>query len=800
MWPHKKGLGIRCSYGVDGNGMLSLDSSPPILEFPRKKDSGVLLNQINNSYQVLLPSQTSRFILNSKIFNDLQSNLKSFASKSMGVIKKSTTKRSGSYVPSDILDSYMIESKALTSAIAYDPTFGSLLVIFPLKSLQVIAYVTGESGTILNISNLMRDHTEGTSGSKQFTLEKPLLGKSLQIELPSPIKQIVSVKGSALQQHLIVRTNAKSYVLTCSKSRNLMASHFDIYINGEISTSQLKGFDFADIASNQWDPNQFCLMDIRGNFGLWKIGRTDRKVSKISTEMNSDSSELSNWKRVIWCDSSHLLAFSRSSIIQFIINGTSSVLATANTWSRIQDVQSEGDSCFLLTSKELIWCGLKPFKRLISWKHFLDDSDPTLKIHCSETTKDSYIVLIFSQMHPLIMVYNFGMEDGKPCSLRDPYYHRKQSEGDLQQLHLFPWSDEPQAYGLFEVTTSLSLSFSSLSLLKLSMEMVNGDVGESPAPEEPKQKLFKRISYRKLLPLIRDFSSENEASMETQMHEIQNYAYKLGGEGPYKINLANSPSYFSLIDISLEIPMQLTDVAEVDLMVEELSGFYTLKGIGLSSLINSAFYKKYRYITENTISSNKTIEDLHGIFKLVFFSHSSLNEQNKFTSLRLASLLIGASLIKAKSTQLSSSLESKYAEELQKSSAEVQRLLGNWDDEESIVEEETDFSSPKKATRKRRILLSQRVNVQLRESLRDFSQVESQDQNSQIDTHDRLNPIASQERLPPVNAQYRGLSSQFKDSQVLSQLSQTRIGSQKKFKLSSQNSSQRKKKKKGGFA
>ena len=99
MWPHKKGLGNRLSYGVYGNAIVSIDSvieaqnqdqlantnitiphndfemskkSIPMM-FPRLNDETVELTPKQNSNQELVENQISKFNINSSMANTINS-------------------------------------------------------------------------------------------------------------------------------------------------------------------------------------------------------------------------------------------------------------------------------------------------------------------------------------------------------------------------------------------------------------------------------------------------------------------------------------------------------------------------------------------------------------------------------------------------------------------------------------------------------------------------------------------------------------------------------------------------------
>lgn len=754
MWPHKEGLGITLSYGVDGNGTLEVKKEKSLsgegvdieLDFARVKDDGTLLSEIGDSYQNLVEKQIPLFSINSRIYNNLEDTVNSSSKAPRKMYKDSQI-----FIPKDILQSYLVESKSLTSTIAYDPTYGDICPVSEIRSRngqsykKVMAYVTGEGGNILNISSLTYERIEVKNGGmdRDKDVLVPELHKPFQIALSEPIKQIEFCKivFDYVPSMLIIRTSSKIYLLSCFHSLKKQAfskSSIELDIIGEIISSELNGLDFADVSFNPHNYSQFAIVDIKGNFSIWNVKRDNlTKLKRVDFDEKSnvvpsvyDVSELSNWKKIRWTnDPNVLIVLTRSSVTQFTITPElkSLKLITSNTWSQIQDYYRYKDHAFLLTSKEIIWLRLaSPVVRLISWKHFLDDNDPSLKMHISEFDDGNrFLCLLYSQMHPLIFVYNFGFKNNKPYSLRDPYYIRRADEsGDLHQLFLHKLnkyffnclkdmvdendlveesdleiSSEQQIYGLFELNTDFSLSVSllceekGLSLWKIP---TNDEVLKSKPLIRKSGKFFNHFSKSEFKTVVSSLVDDNkEISNEEEIRVIQDYAFKLG-EGALRINndieqckgspltlFNEEPSYSSLIDISKDLPININDVTEFDSMIEQLSNFYKEKDINIANTIKHGLINHSK-ILNTSIDNIKSSYNIADIFKFIknAYQINQSKEYNLNKNVIKTSILLGASSLRASSNYLENHYKEQFEEAKNKAPENVQSIIELWDSDE----------------------------------------------------------------------------------------------------------------------
>lgn len=835
MWPYKNGLGIRLSYGVDGGGIVVVgrrdESSPQdeadlenghaklrsTLDVPRGNDSHYFLNEVIGSFLELVMSQLSPEMHG---HNNLQ-----------------TTQIMNTYIPGNILASYGVESQTLMSNVAYDPTYGRLFEVFEVRNVRgkakALAFVTGDIGNILNLTMIgSRSRQLHVEGSKT-AVKHPDFGEPLQIDLSETIKQIAS-PASILDPkppYLLIRTRLKIYVLRCSKSKAGQKARIETDVQGHISVNDLAGYDFADVSFSPYDCNQISIIDIKGNFGIWSICKTslgpnfkrmDFGTSSTAKPTVHDASELSSWNRICWeLDSDHLLVISRSSVLQFAIdkekNLSSKKLVTSNTWSKIQDFHLVNKNAFLLTSKELIWfSSTNSLERLMSWKHFLADLDPSLKLHVTAIEDNRFVCLIISEMHPLIFVYNFGLRDGKPVSLYDPYIIRKSGgHGNLKQVALYALADfncltksesyKYDLYVMFQLTTDYRLStttYANQENLKECTSEIDGVIIKTdPKNHEYGRNALDATKYTKsqITKLIDLMDCHEYTSEDAQIESIRNYAFSLG-EGVAKLNNFKGelrreyPSFLSLLDISKDIPVAIENVSEVDTMVEQLALFYEDKNIKVSSLINNSLIRDSKLAKAlRPKRENRNIEDLSHLVDSVF-SRELLKEFNKSVNIKKTSILLGTSLIKAKSEELSKFYTKSLERLLNSVPTSIKSVLGDWDTASADI---STITKPSRNNFASQVPTFEGGSQQKqgRGEERGFSQV------SQIDAHERPIPLSQTRLLASETQGTQRLQTLLSATSSQSSQLRSRQGSQKRTNLSQVGSQIKpKKKKKGGFA
>lgn len=175
--------------------------------------------------------------------------------------------------------------------------------------------------------------------------------------------------------------------------------------------------------------DQLAAIDAAGAITVWKVDCRNTHAGDGASV--PEPHELSHWRRVCWARAGELLVALRSSVSHVQLAGSTSstpsvtTIVLARMWSRIQDLHVVPGTrhAFVLTTKEVMWCeiGAAPLRRLVSWKHYLDDTDALVRMAVARDGP-GYVCAVHSCHMPLVLVYSFAEVDGRPCSARDPYF------------------------------------------------------------------------------------------------------------------------------------------------------------------------------------------------------------------------------------------------------------------------------------------------------------------------------------------------------------------------------------------
>lgn len=728
MWPNKKGTGSKLGYGVRGNGSLKIKELDPnndgktkfepYLEFPRIRNEGLELNRVEKGFMEINPEQIS----------DDYSGLK--PSKSTAFFDK--------HIPRDLMKALKVDSNMITSSVTHDPTYGDLVCFFDIKSglgvysSTAMAYVTGEVGSILNVGVMKYQRRTILHKSKPKKVLFPHFPQeTLQIHFSEPIKQIefckVQDNFDTIHPHLAVRTDSKVVIIKVLRGiqLNLKLSKLT-----EISVDELEGYSFVDASFNHWNGEQLAVVDVRGNFGVWRIQSRESKtaVKRVDLEGNMevqesnddnantnatcrpsiyDPSELSHWKKIVWCyDGSNILLISRSTIIRFSLLPylSSKKIITSKSWSKIRDfklVTASMNYAFLLTSKEIILVHIgEKLDRVLAWKHFLLDSDPSLKINVTEYDDDSkFLCSVYSEVNPLIFIYNFGFIEDKAFSLRDPYFiERSDKKSHLRQFFISELNkgffstvrnelevdydgDIGKLFGVFELGNNLKFTMeirsekSGIFLRKpldFNIDYVNFDNGL----KQKASRYFNKLSKSKLSSMAESLKAGPNKDRD-EIDLIQAYAFKLG-EKVQQLSASKEdeePKSLSIVDISKDLPLSVTDLNEFDCMIDQLIGYYKQNGVNISNIGNQLAMNDIFKNLENTNS----LKNLEKILKDVYLSkETALFNHGEY--IRQVALLLSTCSMKATLEKHDPNYyESKVSGEIEDSDKALQDILESWD-------------------------------------------------------------------------------------------------------------------------
>ncbi|OJJ38582.1 hypothetical protein ASPWEDRAFT_106441 [Aspergillus wentii DTO 134E9] len=231
----------------------------------------------------------------------------------------------------------------------------------------------------------------------------------------------------------------------------------------EISNSQTGGFAHADVTFNPWYQKQFAIVDERGNWGLWEISGRHRRnkgnwtaacvksgalpwLDAGDTQDMDDHPRHDGWAAIEWAgdvnsfivsdrrcpmlyrmESDHIwphpieLNLKRKS--EWILDVKRSTCNVAHvfilTTSRIFLFDVTPDSASVSGGDT----GLSVYPRL-SWRHFRDPEDTTLRLSPLFVNEDFYLVL-YSRLNHFVLVFQCpnAVEGGldNRISIPDPF-------------------------------------------------------------------------------------------------------------------------------------------------------------------------------------------------------------------------------------------------------------------------------------------------------------------------------------------------------------------------------------------
>ncbi len=467
MWPTRNNQPVQIDYGHDGSVLFLPDIDPNHPWQFAREQSGTRLYEIKNSKQSMIPP--SKQTKEDEVENETQheDGDENDYEKKNGQDQDRTEmmlNKPPLCITNDLLQYTSWEQKLLLSDIVYDPTIGRLFTLGSIptsattrnSSLPMIAYVSGERCSIVNISILKYGMGDTVYKKYSYEIQYPEnINKQevKSIELKLPIKQIEIFNSdrvsSTASPYIAIRTDLIVYILKVSY--NVKERSIEVKLLEKIEISEVNNDNFSYISFNPFDFNMFSIIDVKGYWNIFQIKYQNNErnennqpfhrsiFKKFNQSKNIYSpNDLSHWKKIIWGnDSNHLLISNRECLYSFDLsndddndkqNGLILVLQT-NKFSKIQDLimqKNNSDFAFILTSMDLIWVNINiPIIPLLSWRHPLYDYDPSICLNSFDLNlkgNETTFVVIESQLHPLILIYQFSEINGLFKSINDPFY------------------------------------------------------------------------------------------------------------------------------------------------------------------------------------------------------------------------------------------------------------------------------------------------------------------------------------------------------------------------------------------
>ncbi|KAJ5112981.1 hypothetical protein N7456_001515 [Penicillium angulare] len=218
------------------------------------------------------------------------------------------------------------------------------------------------------------------------------------------------------------------------------ASRLDANPVVEISSAHTGGFLHASVAFNPWNQKQVAILDIRGNWSLWKvhtrhnrregngIATPEQRSSLPSIDLETSTCiRHDGWGSIMWIgDSSSILVADRRCVLIFHIQGDeirsrSVELILCKEYEWVVDIQRSRRNMsqfFVLTTFRVLWFDLTtasmdekglrlPLQPCLAWNHTRNGEDISLRISEVLIGQNSYLVQ-YSKANELIQVF--------PCS------------------------------------------------------------------------------------------------------------------------------------------------------------------------------------------------------------------------------------------------------------------------------------------------------------------------------------------------------------------------------------------------
>lgn len=727
MWPHKKGLGVQLTYGIKGNGMLQIpDGENTLVDHPVLNEDP--LAKLSSTVS-LVPKQT----------DDLMFKYK-YHQVSSTPYAKADAKRVASefHLPilASLLHTYKVPSEVVNSAEAYDPTFDNCIDFFYVSSNlntnlkpTIAAYCTGTIGHILSVSLIEPTVTNG-----EMKYDTPRFLKTVNLTLDEPIKQIEGHKIARTSKdsdgHTLIRTSNWIYVINIGYNMDL-PQPINILLVDKVNAQQFENHPFAHMLWSFHSKKKFVITDVKGNVFIMSLIRgTYIQSTKLLLKDESEQEErvfqntlqLSNWRKILWPKLNEVMIATRNSLATIdLTNKTTRQIITAETWSRIRDISIPillRKYMFILTSREIIWLditGEEP-QRLISWKHFLNDKDPSLKFTVTQSTSNNFICLVYSLSSPLVLSCSFGIKDEKPYLLSSPaliYLSLKTTP--LQSLKLVELNEDfyrhksgrkpsgqksNNVFGLFETRLDLQLVFSNVTPgstdnIFSPQDEVNFstllDSVETSSVRPFNGNFFNLMTKRKLLPLVKSITKSQTIELEEEEVEaVQQYAFMLGEgvdkEKETEAKLENGadimPSYKSILELGNGPPASIKKVEELDMMIEQLKDYYESNHISVSKITDQLFTNS-RLLRETPI--HPTIAGFHRHIKSNYYNRPEIKPQTRINTLKNFSSLMVLGSTKATLDHLSKHYMNLVDTALNNASSSTKAIVNGWD--ESIEEE-----------------------------------------------------------------------------------------------------------------
>ncbi|CAG8126948.1 unnamed protein product [Penicillium olsonii] len=220
----------------------------------------------------------------------------------------------------------------------------------------------------------------------------------------------------------------------------------------EISVAQTGGYSHADVTFNPWYQQQFGIVDTRGHWSVWEIDQAKNsrqgyptaglvKTGILPPPLKRSRPPLDGWASIEWIHEVGLIivANRRDIMIYAFMDAQTAprtvVLNMQKQSEWVLEVKRNPRNLsqfFVLTTNRILWFDMGNFGESdsnsylhprVSWRHFRDPNDTTLRLSELVVYKDLYLVL-FSRLTELVQAFPCPFtsdEETNSISVADPF-------------------------------------------------------------------------------------------------------------------------------------------------------------------------------------------------------------------------------------------------------------------------------------------------------------------------------------------------------------------------------------------
>ncbi|KAK2790904.1 hypothetical protein FQN52_005349 [Onygenales sp. PD_12] len=388
-----------------------------------------------------------------------------------------------------LLGRYEVSSRAITAAVTkFDPQISNRLALGNAVDLDhhgsgdftiplaVLSY--GDSATSIQLVELEDEQViwppEGGAVANVPTLRDR--GKALWIGNAGPVQQIcfaevVDEKSTwlAVRFPLVTAVFRPQYRKLPISSRYDDAQFMreggeDTLLDAnpllEISVALTGGSPHADVAFNPWYQQQMAIVDCRGSWSVWDIGKQHRNLQwhadrgpsgtldSKEPQLYTDEHERDHydgWAAIAWVGDVHRLLICDRRNIALYRTDTEPIqrhpvdldIQRESEW--ILDVkrsQTDLSSIFVLTTTRVFWLHVnsdsfsssqneqsQEVSVMLSWRHFRDMEDTSLRL-APMLVQNEFSLVLYSRLNTMAQVFRFAFSPEDPSvavSVTDPY-------------------------------------------------------------------------------------------------------------------------------------------------------------------------------------------------------------------------------------------------------------------------------------------------------------------------------------------------------------------------------------------